>query len=107
MSALVWLTAILSTLFLTGAAAIPDPTRPPDALIPASNKINATGTLGVTAIFVYPNHRFAIINGQMVRVGDKIGEYTIINIQHDTVELTGSQDTSLVLPILPIVKIAR
>ena len=101
------LAVILSAILLIGATAIPDPTRPPDALIPATNKIKVTGALTVTAIFVYPNRRFAIINGQMVSVGDKIGEYTIINIQHDTVELKGSKDSSLTLSLLPTVKMAR
>lgn len=99
--------ALLILTFLTGAANLPDPTRPPDALIPASKKLKIGGALQVTAIFIYPDRRFAFINGQLVNVGDKIGEYTIINIQHDTVELKGSKGNSMILTLLPKVKAAR
>ena len=87
------LLAMLSLVFLTGATTLTDPTRPPDILIPAAKKLRMAGSMQLTAIFIYPNRRFAVINGQSVSVGDKIGEYTIINIQHDTVELKGLQDS--------------
>lgn len=96
--------ALLMLIFLTGAVSLPDPTRPPDALIPAAKKLKIGGALQVTAIFIYPDRRFAFINGQLANLGDKIGEYTIINIQHDTVELKGSKDTSMVLTLFPKVK---
>jgi hypothetical protein len=102
------LTALLSVFFLTGAAILVDPTRPPDSLLPASSKTTShTGPLQVSAIFIYQNYRFAIVSGQKVVPGDKVGEYTIINIQRDTVELKGSQDQSIVLSILPTVKQSR
>lgn len=98
---------ILSIAPLTQAEAMVDPTRPPDQLILPSKRLKVTGALQVTAIFIYPSYRFAIINGQLGKPGDKVGEYTIINIQHDTVELKGAQDNSMVLPLLPSVKKAR
>lgn len=107
MSAPIWLITTVAILLLTGATNMPDPTRPPEQLIPASKKLHQTGTMQVTAIFIYPSRRFAIISGHMASVGDKIGEYTVINIQHDTVELKGSQDTSMILQLVPMVKKAR
>lgn len=102
-----WLLAIMAIFFLTGAAAIVDPTRPPDELIPATKKARSYGPLQLTAIFSYPTHRLAIINGQLAAMGDQIGSYTIINIQDDTVELKGLRDKSIVLPLLPSIKQAR
>jgi len=95
---------IISIASMTQAFAMVDPTRPPDELILPSKRLNVTGALLVTAIFIYPNYRFAIINGHLGKPGDKVGEYTIINIQHDTVELKGSQENSITLPLLPSVK---
>lgn len=101
----------LISLFLVGIVTVaatipnlPDPTRPPDTLIPAARKLKIGGALQLNATFIYPDHRFAMINGRMVNLGDMIGEYTIINIQHDTVELKGSKDTSMVLTLFPKVK---
>lgn len=93
--------------FLTGAAAIVDPTRPPDELIPATKKMKASGPLQVSAIFKYPTHQLAIINGQLATQGDQIGSYTIINIHDDTVELKGLQDKMITLQLLPTIKQAR
>jgi hypothetical protein len=102
-----WITAALSVLLLTGAAALVDPTRPPDALLPESKGMTPASPLQLTAIFIYPDHRFAIINGQKASAGEKVGEYTIINIQRDTVELKGSQDNLVNLSLLPIIKKTR
>lgn len=66
--------------------------------------MNSGNSLQVTAIFNFPNSSFAIINGQKVGIGDKIGAYSIINIHNDRVELKGMDDNSLVLTLLPTVK---
>lgn len=97
------LMGLLALLCLVGAS-LPDPTRPPDDLLPVGTKLKVSGALQVTAIFIYQDYRYALINGQRAAVGDKIGEYTIINIQHDTVELKGSKDNSMILTLLPKVK---
>lgn len=101
------LITLLFVWILTVAASLPDPTRPPDKLIPAAKIIKIGGALQLDATFIYPDHRFALINGRKVNTGDMIGEYTIINIQHDTVELKGSKDTSMVLTLFPKVKTSR
>jgi hypothetical protein len=99
-----WLLAIISSSLLTGAAALVDPTRPPNALLPESKKLSVSGPLQLSATFVYPERQYAIINGQVGAVGDKVGSYTIINIDNDTVELKGSQETPVVLSLFPTVK---
>tara|TARA_R110000868_G_scaffold290766_5_gene550937 strand:+ start:3362 stop:3721 length:360 start_codon:yes stop_codon:yes gene_type:complete len=97
----------LSTLLLTGAAAIVDPTRPPDSLLPESKTLNISGPLKLSAVFIYPHRRYAIISNQIATIEDKVGEYSIINIQRDTVELKSSKDDSVTLTLLPTVKKVR
>lgn len=103
------LVTLLLTVVVTVAASMPmpDPTRPPDSLVPANKNIRIGGALQLNATFIYPDHRFALINGNTLRLGDSIGEYTIINIQHDTVELKGTKDSSMVLTLFPKVKSPR
>jgi hypothetical protein len=98
------LLASISVGLLTGAAALVDPTCPPDALLPNSKKLSVSGPLQLSATFVYPDKQYAIINGQLAALGDKVGTYTIINIGNDTVELKGSQETPVVLSLFPTVK---
>lgn len=105
------LTAFYLGLVLTGyssmSLAIVDPTRPPDELIPKNTKTKVAGPLQVTAIYTYSNGRKALINGDMVEVGDQIDSYTVINIRRDAVELKGAQADSIVLNLLPKVKVDR
>lgn len=101
------LLALLSVWLLTGAAQeLVDPTRPPAALLTPIQDIKVKGPLQVTAIFIYPTRRIAIINDHLAQVGDQVGSYTIINIQRDTVELKGVQDKSMVLNLVTDVKTA-
>jgi len=104
---LVLLVALLASSCLTGAVQLVDPTRPPDALIPNSQKLAIEGPLKLTATFIYPDRRIAIISDQVVMVGNQVDTYTIINIQRDTVELKGSDETPVTLTLLPAVKTAR
>ena len=84
----------------TWASNLADPTRPPGFVGTgtANNK-----SLEVTAIFIYPTHRIAIINGQVLMVGDKINEFTVTTIEPNTVELVGSEQhvetLSLTMPV--------
>lgn len=95
---------VLLSLLLT---AMTDPTRPPDALLPASKGIVAAGPLRLTAIFIYSDRRSVVINGKTLTTGETIDEYTITNIQHDTVELKDSQGNKTVLNLFPVVKQVR
>jgi MSHA biogenesis protein MshK len=101
------LLALLSITLLTGAATeLVDPTRPPADMLPPIQNFKVKGPLQVTAIFIYPSYRTAIINGQLVRVGDQLGSHTIINIQRDTVELSGAENKTMVLNLVTDVKSA-
>lgn len=79
-----------------------DPTKPPLVLM-TPQTLTMNQPLELTAIFIYPKYRFAIINGVIMKPGDKIGEFTITMINPYTVELTGPQGTQQLLQlVIPI-----
>ena len=87
---------------LVNASLIKDPTRPPRQTL-ALPSINETQDLELTAIFVYPNQKFAIIDGKRVTVGDTMGELTVTVITPNTVELTGPEKNKEILRLsLPV-----
>lgn len=65
---------------------LPDPTRHPDAPVIATE---ATADVGWTlqATRISGNHRNAIINGQNVRIGERIGGARVLSIEHGHVQL--------------------
>lgn len=91
---------------LLGADTLQDPTRPPTY---SSTKQAIVGSkqLVLNAIFVYPRDRFAMINNQVFRIGDKIGEFTVTNITPYTVELLGAQNSKEVLQIVQQIKLEK
>lgn len=93
----------ISSLLLIAAVNLTDPTRPPQ--VPSTTNTTATPKqlLTVSAIFIYPNYKLAIINSQTVTIGDHINEYIVTTINPDTVELTGPQNSKEVLRLfLPV-----
>ena len=87
---------------LLGATAMHDPTEPP-----GYQGADAKNPFGLSAIFIYPHRRFAIINGAEMEVGNHLGEYIITTITPNTVELTGNGNTLEVLQLITSVKQAR
>lgn len=79
-----------------------DPTQPPDA-IHTDETGSSTGPV-LQAIFTSPGTHDAIINQQMVGVGDKIEEYTVTSITENAVELTKGNADRLVLELAPNIK---
>ena len=89
-----------------GAVPLRDPTQPPmAATIAANNNDDKTpSTLQLTAVFIYPTYKLAIINGTPIKEGDHIGEYTITRIEPNTVELQGPTNDKLLLTLVMDVK---
>ena len=76
----------------TNSTLMRDPTQPANnktiETIPLSGRVNLTisdNNLALTAIFSAPHHKLAIINGQMLRIGQKIGSFTIDSIDRSYV----------------------
>lgn len=94
---------------ISAASALVDPTQPPVTIYSPSlmGGPKSLQTLQVTAIYIYPTHRLAIVNGVPVKTGDHIGEFTITAINPYTVELTGPMDRKEVLKLVVNVKQER
>ncbi|HZW14191.1 MAG TPA: hypothetical protein VFF81_13495 [Noviherbaspirillum sp.] len=76
------------------AQALVDPTRPPASLgaEPAvSGQAVQSGPV-LQSILISPRRKEAIISGQTVKVGDKVGEATIVRIAEDQVVLRHGKD---------------
>lgn len=99
-----WLSLSLA-LGSTTVHAYSDPTRPPNAEAPAAiSTTESVSSFNLTAVFISPNQRLAIINDQAIKLGDKIGQYTVTTIDTNAVELTGPQDSHETLFLSPTVK---
>ncbi len=70
----------------TGAAPLPDPTRPPTLAAPRTESAPATAWR-LTSILFSPSRRVAIINGQPAAEGDVVKGATVIAIRADAVDL--------------------
>ncbi len=86
---------IFATLLCTqgmGAYAILiDPTKPPDfTLHPSGSAIlTSASAMELTEVIVANNQKFAIINGQIYKIGDKILGNQLMTIGLDHVQLQG------------------
>jgi len=80
---------LLLLVWLCGhAAAAVDPTRPPAALATAAQASGAAAPLRLEAIRVQGGTRSAVINGQRVRVGARIGGARVERIDASSVTLS-------------------
>jgi MSHA biogenesis protein MshK len=69
------------------AATLRDPTKPEDLVIEGSKN---SDELQLNAIIISPERQIAIINNQILHVGDQINNAKVISIIPNTVQLEGS-----------------
>jgi len=86
----VWSVLLLLTMLIAGtdAAALNDPTRPPGRSSSSQSAKIATAPttrLELTSILVAPERRVAVINGQPLQIGERIGDSRVMAIQFDEV----------------------
>lgn len=81
-----YLLILLLLLYFTavpGAVTLPDPTRPPDytatAFVPEPAQKDDV-EFNLTAVRIDKDSRSVIINGELLRVGDKVGSAEILEI---------------------------
>ena len=75
-----------------------DPTRPPNAIPEASGA--TAGEPRLQSVLIAPGRRVAVIDGQPVSVGDKIGDSTVVRIAVGEVTLRQGAETRT-LKLLP------
>jgi MSHA biogenesis protein MshK len=89
--------ALLTTPF-AGAQGLTDPTRPPAALLPEAAPASDASGPALQSILISPTRKLAIINGQTVRPGDKVGDARVVRITENEVVLRdGRQSQTLKL----------
>ncbi|BBI98655.1 hypothetical protein FGKAn22_03480 [Ferrigenium kumadai] len=86
------------------AEELPDPTRPPVAILApsATGAIEAPAT-GLQSVIISGHRRAAIIDGETVELGRKHGDARLIEVNESSVVLKGSQGRQ-VLTLFPGVK---
>ena len=74
------------------ADVLQDPTRPPPGLYTGEGDSAQTGEPILQSVFISPRHRSAIISGQAVVVGDKVGTAQVVAIRDQEVVLREGKD---------------
>lgn len=86
-----WILLIVMAQAMPVVAALQDPTRPPSAAPATANAPTPGATSGprwtLTSTLVSPTRRSAVINDQVLSVGDRIGGAQVVDIQADSVRL--------------------
>ncbi len=87
----VQLTALyfLSSVFCH-AEALPDPTRPP-AEISTQTQAVPPKEPGLQSVYISPIRRAAIINGQTVELGERVGNSRLVEVSESGIVLEGAQ----------------
>lgn len=91
-------TAMLAGFIVGGPvfAQVPDPTRPPWGQ-DAPGGLAAPAESGVQTVILRPGGKSAaVINGQYVRVGDKIGDKRVLRISESEVVLKGASGREVI-----------
>lgn len=84
-SLLLFLTVLVT---VTDVVALNDPTRPPArrSSTQSLGRVTVpTARLELTSILIAPERRVAVINGRSVQIGERIGDYKVVDIQVDVV----------------------
>lgn len=76
-----------------------DPTRPPQAVEPAAAE---GGGSGLQSVLISDTRRAAIIDGQLVELGQKYGDATLVRVAESEVTLAKGKETT-VLRLFPAV----
>ena len=98
--------ALGAVLALMPAVASPqvvnDPTRPPGGFAASDPEVtgDAGGGLVLQSVMISPSRKAAIINGEMVRLGQKYGDAVLIKVAENEVVLK-SGDATQVLKMYP------
>ena len=88
-----------------GRAALADPTKPANYEVKPTGGVSIPGVpaqavLELKAIIISKDQKLAIINGQLLRVGEKIQDKQVVKIEQDGVELLGPTGGSTKLMII-------
>jgi MSHA biogenesis protein MshK len=77
------------------AASFPDPTRPA-TFTPGAAPV-PTGRPRLESVLIAPDRRIAVISGQRVQLGDRIGGAQVVSITESAVVLRSDQSSETLL----------
>ena len=84
----------LALVAVVHAEPLPDPTRPPAAILASSSGVTEAGEpaggLVLQSILIAPDRRAAVISGRSMTVGDAIGGFRLVRVAPTEVMLEGS-----------------
>jgi MSHA biogenesis protein MshK len=90
----IWSMALVLAPLAFAADSLPDPTRPPDASNAPGSEYETGQVTGpmLQSVLVGPQRAEAIINGQLVKIGDKFGDARVVKIDESEVVLRNGKD---------------
>jgi len=100
---------LLTSFAVSAGESLPDPTRPPSeiSVLPASGvPVVVPLNTGLQSIIIAHDRRAAIINGQLVKKGDRVNDATLTVINESSVVLEGAKGRQ-VLALFPGVEIRQ
>ena len=99
-----WLLLLCAIPVFSAAQELADPTRPPEEI---TGRPKAGGELNeLQSVIISPTRRAAIIHGQTVELGGKVGDSRLIEVNESGVVLQGVKGLE-VLTLFPNVKLNR
>lgn len=86
---------LLGLAGLAHAQELPDPTRPPASLGAPGSFAAESATTGpvLQSVLISANRKVAVISGQTVREGQKIGDERVVRISESQVDLSSGSGT--------------
>ena len=98
---------LIGLLLATGSAwALDDPMRPPEP--PRSGAAERRAALRLTSVVFGRERRVAVINGERVTIGSRVGGAKVVAISPSQVTLQrGEKRFTLSLPDLPIKQVSK
>lgn len=93
-------------VLLAGAAhcaPFADPTRPPAAIEPGDLASRSPGAPRLESVLIAPDRRVAVISGQQVTLGGKVGVGEVVRITETEVVIRGAEGLET-LKLLPELK---
>jgi MSHA biogenesis protein MshK len=73
------------------AQTLQDPTRPPDAIFTPVDQLAVHRDSGLQSLIISPTRRAAIINGQTVELGGKLGDSRLVEVNESYVVLRNAE----------------
>jgi MSHA biogenesis protein MshK len=97
------LVALLGGMSGAWAQVMNDPTRPPATIDSGPGEVDAGDGSRLQSVMIWPSGRAAIINGVMVKQGEKYGDAVLVRVEESEVVLRRGAE-SQVLKLYPAVE---